>query len=334
VRVLQYIVQRILQFIPLVVVISVLTFALIELPPGDYLTMYILQLQRSGTQVSEDVIARLTRQYGLDKPVHTRYMLWMWNIIRYGNFGRSFQWDKPVREVIGERLMLTIVVSITTLIFVWGVGIPIGIYAATHQYSILDYVLTFVGFIGVSVPSFLLALVLMYVALAYLDISVTGLFSPEYIDAPWSWGRVWDMFQRLWVPVIVIGMSGTAGLIRVMRGTLLDELRKPYVTTARAKGLSERKLLAKYPVRIAINPMISTIGWLLPGIVSGSAIVSIVLNLPTTGPVLLRALMYQDMYLAGSFVMMLSVLTITGTLLSDILLAFLDPRIRYGSASL
>ena len=330
---LQYIVQRLLQFIPLLLIISVLTFALIELPPGDYLTMYIIQLENAGNQVSEDVVARLTREYGLDKPVYMRYLLWMWNMIRYGNFGRSFQWQRPVKEVIGERLALTIMMSLCTLIFVWAVGIPIGIYAATNQYSIVDYALTFLGFIGMSVPGFLLALVLMYFAFAYLDVSVTGLFSPEYIEAPWSWAKVVNLLQHLWIPIIVIGLSGTAGLIRVMRGTLLDELRKPYVTTARAKGLAERKLLFKYPVRIAINPMLSTIGWLLPSIVSGSAVVSIVLNLPTTGPVLLRALMYQDMYLAGSFVMFLSVLTVVGTLISDILLAFFDPRIRYGGIS-
>jgi peptide/nickel transport system permease protein len=327
---LQYIIQRVLQFIPLLITISVLTFAIIELPPGDWLTMHIQALEQQGTKISEEEIERLNIQYGLDKPVHMRYLRWIWNIVRYGNFGRSFQWGQPVSEVIGERLALTIMMSIVTLLFVWAVAIPIGIYAATHQYSAFDYVLTFIGFIGMSVPSFLLALVLMYVSFAYLHISVTGLFSPDFAEAPWSWAKVLDMLQRLWVPVLVIGTSGTASLIRVMRGTLLDELRKQYVTTARAKGLPERNLLLKYPVRIAINPMISTIGWLLPGIVSGSAIVSIVLNLPTTGPVLLRALMYQDMYLAASFILMLSTLTIVGTLISDILLAAVDPRIRYG----
>ncbi len=330
---LRYIFLRILDLIPLLVIISVLTFAIIELPPGDYLTMYIIQLEQSGTQVSEDVIARLTRQYGLDKSLYQRYLLWMWNILRHGNFGRSFQWDRPVSEVIGERIALTVVVSLCTLAFVWLMSIPIGIYSATHQYSIFDYLFTFLGFIGMSVPSFLLALILMYMAFTYLDVSVTGLFSPDYADAPWSWAKLGDMLQRLWVPVVVIGMAGTASLIRVMRGTMLDELRKPYVTTARAKGISERRLLFKYPVRIAINPMISTIGWLLPSIISGSAIVSIVLNLPTTGPVLLRALMSQDMYLAGSFVMILSALTVIGTLISDILLAVLDPRIRYEGRS-
>jgi peptide/nickel transport system permease protein len=327
---LQYIVHRVLQFIPLLVTISVLTFAIIELPPGDWLTMHIMALEQQGTKISQEEIQRLSMQYGLDRPLHMRYLRWIWNIVRYGNFGRSFQWGQPVSEVIGERLMLTIMMSLVTLLFVWAVAIPIGIYAATHQYSIFDYVLTFVGFIGMSVPSFLLALVLMYFSFAYLNISVTGLFSPDFAEAPWSWAKIWDMLQRLWVPVLVIGTAGTASLIRVMRGTLLDELRKQYVTTARAKGLAERKLLLKYPVRIAINPMISTIGWLLPSIVSGSAIVSIVLNLPTTGPVLLRALMHQDMYLAGSFILILSTLTITGTLISDILLAVVDPRIRYG----
>ena len=255
----------------------------------------------------------------------------MWKIIRYGDFGRSFDWGKPVKDVIGDRLALTMTISLLSLIFVWATAIPIGIYAATHQYSIFDYFFTFLGFIGMAIPSFLLALVLMYLAITKLGMSVTGLFSPEYADAPWSWAKVADMMKRIWLPVIIIGINGTAGLIRVMRGTLLDELRKPYVTTARAKGISERKLLFKYPVRIAINPMISTIGWLLPGLVSGSGITAIVLNLPTTGPVLLKALMSQDMYLAGSFVMILSTLTVIGTVLSDILLAALDPRIRYGA---
>ena len=327
---LSYIAYRVLQFVPLLLMISVLTFAIIELPPGDYLTMHIYQLEQAGTRVSEAEIARLTQQYGLDKPITQRYLLWMWNMIRYGNLGRSFQLNQPVTQVIGERIALTFVMSLLSLLFVWAVSIPIGIYSATHQYTVLDYVFGFLGYIGLAVPGFLLALVVMFYAFKYLDISVTGLFGPEYVDAPWSWGKVGDMVKRIWLPMIIIGISSTAALIRVMRGTLLDELRKPYVTTARAKGLVERKLLFKYPVRIAINPMISTIGWVLPGLVSGSALVSIVLNLPTTGPVLLRALMAQDMYLAGSFLMITSLLTVTGTLISDILLAAVDPRIRYG----
>jgi peptide/nickel transport system permease protein len=330
---LSYIIRRIVQLIPLLVGISIISFVLIELPPGDFLTMRIITLEQSGTRVSEAQIASLKQQYGLDKPLYQRYFMWIWNIIRYGNFGRSFQWDKPVSEVIGERIVLTIVISICTLIFVWMMAIPIGIYSATRQYSPFDYVFTFLGFIGLAIPNFLLALVLMWLSFAYLGIPITGLFSSEYANAAWSLAKVWDMSQHIWIPVIVIGTAGTAGLIRIMRGCLLDELRKQYVITARAKGVSERNLLFKYPVRVAINPLISTIGWLLPAIISGEAITAIVLNLPTTGPVLLRALLCQDMYLAGSFVLILSVLTVIGTLISDILLAWVDPRIRYKGIS-
>jgi peptide/nickel transport system permease protein len=237
-----------------------------------------------------------------------------------------------VTEVIGDRIMLTMVISIASLVFVWATAIPIGIYAATHQYTAFDYFFTFLGFIGMALPGFLLALVLMYLAITRLGMAVTGLFSPQYAEAPWSWAKVVDMLKRIWLPVIIIGIGSTAGLIRAMRGTLIDELRKPYVTTARAKGVPERRLLLKYPVRIAINPMISTIGWLLPSLVSGEGITAIVLNLPTTGPILVQSLMQQDMYLAGSFIMILSTLTVVGTVLSDILLAVVDPRIRYGSA--
>ena len=329
---LDYIVRRTLQIIPLIVIISVLSFVIIELPPGDLVTMRIIELEQTGTRVDDDEIARLTEQYGLDKTLVERYALWAWNIIRRGNLGRSFQWEQPVTQVIGERIALTMAISLLTLIFIWIVAIPIGIYAAIHQYSLGDYVFTFFGFIGISVPGFLLALVVMYLAFTQLGISVTGLFSPEFADAPWSIAKLLDMLPRLWVPVLVIGLTGTASLIRVMRSMLLDELRKQYVVTARAKGVAERTLLFKYPVRIAINPLISTIGWLLPFIVSGEALVSIVLNLPTTGPVLLRALLFQDMYLAGSLVMILSVLTVIGTLISDVLLAWVDPRIRYQAA--
>ena len=328
-----YIIRRTLQIIPLIVIISVLSFAIIELPPGDFVTMRIIELEQTGTRVDEDEIARLTEQYGLDKTLVERYALWTWNIISRGHLGRSFQWEQPVTQVIGERIALTMSISLLTLIFIWVVAIPIGIYAATHQYSLGDYVFTFFGFIGISVPGFLLALVVMYLAFTQLGISVTGLFSPEFADAPWSIAKLLDMLPRLWVPIVVIGLTGTASLIRVMRSMLLDELRKQYVVTARAKGVAERTLLFKYPVRIAINPLISTIGWLLPFIVSGEALVSIVLNLPTTGPVLLRALLFQDMYLAGSLVMILSILTVVGTLISDLLLAWVDPRIRYQGAT-
>ena len=328
-----YIIRRTLQIIPLIIIISVLSFAIIELPPGDFVTMRIIELEQTGTRVDDDEIARLTEQYGLDKTLVERYALWTWNIISRGHLGRSFQWEQPVTQVIGERIALTMSISLLTLVFIWVVAIPIGIYAATHQYSLGDYVFTFFGFIGISVPGFLLALVVMYLALTQLGVSVTGLFSPEFADAPWSFAKLMDMLPRLWVPIVVIGLTGTASLIRVMRSMMLDELRKQYVVTARAKGVAERTLLFKYPVRIAINPLISTIGWLLPFIVSGEALVSIVLNLPTTGPVLLRALLFQDMYLAGSLVMILSVLTVVGTLMSDLLLAWVDPRIRYQGAT-
>jgi peptide/nickel transport system permease protein len=317
----------------MVVVASVLIFFLIELPPGDILTTRIRELEAQGHMMSETEIARLEDQYGLGKPAYVRYLMWIWKILRYGDFGRSFQRQRPVSEVIGERLVLTMVISICSLLFVWVVSIPIGIYSAIRQYSAFDYIFTFFGFIGLAVPSFLLALILVYLSFVYLETPVTGLFSAEYTDAPWSWAKVGNMLSRIWLPVIVIGMGGTASLIRIMRGTMLDELRKPYVMTARAKGVLERKLLLKYPVRIAINPLVSTIGWLLPSLVSGSAITSIVLNLPTTGPILLRALLAQDMYLAGSFMLILSVLSMVGTLISDLLLAWIDPRIRYGGVS-
>ena len=328
-----YVVHRLVQFIPMVAVVSMLIFFLIELPPGDILTMRIRELEAQGHVMGDTEIARLKEQYGLNKPAYGRYILWITKILRYGDFGRSFQRQRPVNEVIGERLVLTMVISICSLLFVWAVSIPIGIYSAIRQYSVFDYIFSFFGFIGLAVPSFLLALILVYLSFVYLETPVTGLFSAQYADAPWSWAKVGDMLSRMWLPVIVIGMGGTASLIRVMRGTMLDELRKPYVMTARAKGVRENKLLLKYPVRIAINPLVSTIGWLLPNIISGSAITSIVLNLPTTGPVLLRALQAQDMYLAGSFMLILSVLTMVGTLLSDLLLAWIDPRIRYGGVS-
>ncbi len=330
---LSYIIRRVVVLIPLLFIISIISYVIIELPPGDILTMRIMQLRKAGTRVGEAEIARLTQQYGLDKPMYQRYLKWIWNIVRYGNFGRSFEWNKPVSEVMGERIALTMVITICTMIFTWMMAIPIGIYSAVHQYSPLDYGFTFLGFIGLAIPNFLLALVLIWLSFSYLGIPITGLFSPEYADAAWSLAKVWDMLKRLWVPVIVIGTAGTAGLVRVMRGCLLDELGKQYVITARAKGVSEGRLLFKYPVRMAVNPLISTIGWLLPSIISGEAITAIVLNLPTTGPVLLRALLYQDMYLAGSFILILSALTVIGTLISDISLTWLDPRIRYKGTS-
>jgi len=276
----------------------------------------------------QTALKALEEQYGLGQPVHIQYLKWMQGIITRGDFGDSFGWNKAVSELVWSRLALTFVLSLASLLFVWVVAFPIGIYSAVKQYSVGDYVATFLGFLGLAIPNFLLALILMYIAFKYFNQSVGGLFSPEYQEAPWTWGKVADLFAHLWVPVVIIGTAGTASLIRIMRANLLDELRKPYVVTARAKGLPEWRLLFKYPVRIALNPFVSTVGWVLPTLVSGAAIVSIVLSLPTTGPLLIRALQQQDMYLAASFIMLLSILTVIGTLVSDLLLAWLDPRIR------
>lgn len=326
---LRYISRRFVQLAILLWIVSILTFIIIQLPPGDFVTRRMMQLRMSGAEVGEAEVQRLYSVYGLDKPLYVQYFKWIWNIVRYGDLGFSFGFNEPVREVIGDRILLTMVISFFTIMFVYLVGIPIGIYSATHQYSLSDYGFTFVGFIGLAIPNFLLALILMYVLFIKFGASVTGLFSPEYALLPWSLARVWDMLKHLGIPVIVIGTAGTAGLIRITRGCLLDELRKQYVITARAKGMPEKKLLFKYPVRMAVSPIVSTIGWMLPAIISGEAVTAIVLNLPTTGTMLLEALLQQDMFLAGSFIMILSALTVSGTLISDILLVWVDPRIRY-----
>jgi peptide/nickel transport system permease protein len=245
-----------------------------------------------------------------------------------GNFGQSFQWRQPVADLIWDRLGLTLALSVASVLLIWAVAFPVGIYSAIRQYSPGDYVFTFLSFVGLGVPSFLLALVVMWFAFSRFGITVGGLFSPEYANSQWNLGRLVDFAQHLWIPMLVLGIGGTAGLIRIMRANLLDELQRPYVDTARAKGLEERTLLLKYPVRMALNPIVSTVGWTLPGLVSGSVIVSVVLNLPTTGPLLLNALLSQDMYLAGAIVLLLSILTVLGTLISDVMLATLDPRIR------
>lgn len=325
---LALIAKRVLWMIPTLLIISILSFAVIQLPPGDYLTSYIAALQETGEPVNQEQIAALRARYDLDKPFHIQYLRWMANLLR-GDMGMSFEWNRPVSELIGEQITLTVVISVVTLLFTWVVAIPIGILSAVRQYSFWDYAFTFVGFIGLAVPDFLVALVLMFLSYSLFGVSAGGLFSPEFQEAPWSLARVIDLFAHMWIPVAIVGLAGTAGLIRVMRANLLDELRKLYVTTARAKGVSPVRLLLKYPVRVALNPIVSTVGWLLPSIVSGSVLVSVVLGLPTTGPLLLRALMNQDMYLAGSMVMFLSLLTVVGTLLSDLLLLALDPRIRY-----
>lgn len=309
--------------------ISVISFIVIQLPPGDYLTTYILQLQSRGTVVDESLIASLKAYYGLDQPMLYQYAKWIRNILIYGDFGRSFEWNKSVGFLLAQRLPLTLVVSISSLIFTYLLAVPIGVFSAVRRYSAWDYVFTFLGFVGLSVPSFLLALILMFVFYNAFGITVGGLFSQQFIDAPWSWAKVVDLINHLWVPMIVLGLGGTAGIIRVLRATMLDELNKDYVKVARSKGLPEWKVILRHPVRIAINPIISTIGWTLPDIFSGATIVSVVLNLPTTGPLLLQALLSQDMFLAGSFILILSILTVIGTFISDILLAWLDPRIRY-----
>lgn len=324
-----YILRRLLFMIPTVIVISMIAFAIIQLPPGDYLTSLIAQLASSGESMDSAQVVALRERYGLDQPVWVQYWKWVSGIVTAGDFGQSFEWNRPVSTMIWERLGLTFVVSFTTLVFVWTAALPIGIYSAVRQYSLGDYVFTFFGFIGLAVPNFLLALVLMYLSLIWFGQSPGGLFSPEFVDAPWSWARTMDLVGHLWIPVIVIGTSSMAALIRVMRANLLDELHKPYVAAARARGLPEWRLILLYPVRVALNPFVSIIGWILPSLVSGAVIVSVVLSLPTTGPLLLRALLSQDMYLAGTVILLLSVLTVIGTLVSDILLAVLDPRVRY-----
>ncbi len=323
-----YTVRRFLFMVIVLIIVSVLGFVIIQLPPGDYVTFLVARLQMSGERVTEAKILVLRKRYGTDVPMHLQYLKWMWKIL-HGDLGMSFMYNKPVVSLIAERLPLTVLISLLTMLFTYAVAIPIGIYSATHQYSIGDYTSTVAGFIGLATPNFLLALVLMFVFFRYFGLSVGGLFSPEYFLAPWSIGRFVDMLKHLPIPLIVIGTAGTAGLVRVMRGCLLDELKKQYVITARAKGVAERTLLFKYPVKMAINPIISTIGWMLPAIISGETITAIVLNLPTTGPLLYDALLQQDTYLAGSTVMVLCFLTVIGTLISDILLMWIDPRIRY-----
>ena len=324
----QFLLRRLLYMIPTLIAISIVAFVIIQLPPGDFLTTMVASMAAQGEDVDSTALQALKDQYGLGQPVHVQYLKWMQGILFRGDFGDSFGWNKAVSDLVWSRLALTFVLSLASLLFVWVVAFPIGIYSAVKQYSVGDYVATFLGFLGLAIPNFLLALILMYIAFKYFNQSVGGLFSPEYKEAPWSWGKVADLFAHLWVPVVIIGTAGTASLIRIMRANLLDELRKPYVVTARAKGLPEWRLLFKYPVRVALNPFVSTVGWVLPTLVSGAAIVSIVLSLPTTGPLLIRALQQQDMYLAASFIMLLSILTVIGTLVSDLLLAWLDPRIR------
>jgi peptide/nickel transport system permease protein len=324
---LMFALRRLLTMLAMMVLISIAAFVIIQLPPGDFLTTLAAGLERGG-EVEAQQLEFLRQRFGLDQPIYVQYWRWISGIIFHGDFGYSFMWKRPVAELIWDQLGFTLILSISTLLFSWAISFPIGVYSAVRQYSAADYVFTFVGFIGLAVPNFLLALVLMYIGFSYFGQSVGGLFSPQYQNEPWSWGKLYDLFAHLWIPIIVIGASKTAELIRIMRANLLDELNKPYVTTARAKGMPEVRMLVKYPIRLALNPFVSTVGWVLPSLISGAVIASVVLNLPTVGPLLLNALQSQDMYLAGSFILMLSMLTLVGTLVSDILLAWLDPRIR------
>jgi peptide/nickel transport system permease protein len=328
---LNYILWRVLRMIPQIFLISVLAFIIIQLPPGDYLTEHINRLRASGAQLDQAEVDRLTKQYGLDKPAYVQYFKWITGIVTRGDFGYSYSFSQPVNEIIGSRMGMTFFVAILSFVVCWSFAIPVGIFVAVRQYSLADYIFTFMGFIGLAVPGFLLALVLMFVSFKYFGVKVGGLFSPEYMLLPWSWGKFVDLMNHLWLPVIILSIGGTAGLIRTMRATMLDELRKPYVTVARAKGLSETRVILSYPVRIALNPIISTFGWLLVWFFSGGTIVEIVMNLNTAGPMLWRALMQQDMYTAGAYMVIIGFLTAIGSLVSDVLLAVMDPRVRLGS---
>lgn len=325
-----FIIRRLIAMLLTLVAVSIVAFAIIQLPPGDYLTSYIAQLASTGDQVDPRVIENLRAQYGLGEPFYVQYWKWVTGIVQ-GNFGQSFEWKRPVWELIWGRLGNSILVEGLAVIVMWLIAVPIGIYVAVRKYSLGDYLATVAGFIGLAVPNFFFALILMYLAYIWFGTTMGGLFSPEFENARWSFARVWDFLLHAWAPVLVLATAGTAELIRILRANLLDELKKPYVVTARAKGLPEWRVILKYPVRLALNPLVSTIGWLLPALVSGSVIVSVVLNLPTAGPMLLRSLTTQDMYLAGAIILLLSVLTVIGTVISDILLALIDPRIRYGS---
>ena len=325
---LAYLLRRVLYAALAVWAVSVISFFIINLPPGDYVTSYIAQLTNTGSIVLQEEADNLREFYGLNRPMYVQYYKWM-NQIIHGNLGFSFEYGLPVNDVIGERLFLTMLLALVTVVFIWVVAIPIGIFSAVQQYSVWDHIFTFIGFIGLAVPDFLLALVMMYLAFVMFDFSVGGLFSPELVVADWSVERVWDLMRHMVIPVVILGTAGTASLIRITRANLLDELRKQYVTTARAKGLSEWRLILKYPVRLALNPAVSLTAYILPFLVSGSIVVSVVLGLPTVGPILLKALVAQDMFLAGSIILLIGWMTVVGTLLSDLLLMWVDPRVRF-----
>lgn len=326
---LAYLIRRLGLAVITIWAITVVTFIILQLPPGDFVDAYVAQASAMGTAISAAEANALRHAYGLDQSIWVQYFKWL-NLVAHGQFGQSFEYGRPVTEVIGDRLWLTILLSLGAIVVTWGLALPIGIYSAVRQYSVGDYIFTFLGFIGLAVPNFLLALIIMYVGLRVFNVSVGGLFSADYQIAPWSWGKVWDLALHLPVPMLILALAGTAQLVRIMRANLLDELRRPYVVTARARGLSERRVIMKYPVRAALNPFASTIGYLLPYTVSGSVIISVVLSLPTVGPLLLHSLISQDMLLGSTIILMLGVLTVIGTLLSDLLLMWIDPRIRLG----
>ena len=324
---IRYIAQRLLLLPFLMLVYSFVIFVIIKAPPGDFLTAYVANLSASGTSITAEMIQALRHDYGLDQPFIVQYFHWMVNLL-HGNMGLSLEYQRPNIDLISEQLVLTIALALMSFVLTWVIAVPAGIYSATHQRSVIDHIFTVINYIGVATPNFMLALILVWLAFAYFGVSVTGLFSPDYVDAPWSFARLLDLLAHIWLPAIVLGIAGTARLTRIMRANLLDELNKPYVMTARAKGMREWRLVLRYPVRLALNPLISTIGWYLPALFSGSLIVATVMNLPNIGPLLLRALINQDMYLAGGILLIYSFLTIVGTLLSDVLLALIDPRIR------
>jgi len=326
----QYLVRRLLVMIPTLIAISIVSFVLIQLPPGDFLTTYAATLASQGDSASSgEQLEALREAYGLGQPIYVQYWKWISSIIFHGDFGQSLEWKMPVADLLWQRMGATLGITVSTLLLTWLLAIPIGIYSATHQYSKGDYFITFLGFLGLGIPSFMIALVLMWVAFRYLGLDVGGLFSSEYRNAPWSIGKFFDLMRHAWIPLLIIGLEGTAGLIRTMRANLLDELNKPYVIAGRARGLEEGRLIREYPVRVALNPFVSTAGFALPGLIDGATIVGVVLSLPIYAPLLLKALQSQDMYLAGAFILIIAALTIIGVLISDLVLAWIDPRIRY-----
>jgi peptide/nickel transport system permease protein len=323
-----YLVRRVLYAIVMLVMVSIIGFLVIQLPPGDYLTVHLMELEARGDHSARMYIEELRARYGLDRSIYEQYWIWITHFVR-GDFGRSFKYERSVKELIGQRLALPVALALTTMLFPWVIAIPIGIYSATHQYSLADQIFTTISFIGLGTPGFLLALVLLFVSAFYLHHSIGGLFSQEFRDAPWSLAKFIDLLKHLWIPALITSVSGTASLIRIMRGNLLDILGQPFILAARAKGLKERVVILKHAVRMAINPLVSIMGMSLPNVISGAALVSIVLNLPTAGPLFLDALQAQDMFLAGTFLMFLTIMLVIGNFMADIALAWVDPRIRY-----